>query len=408
MSESYSPSRLDCYKDCPRRYRFRYVDKIKRPSQSVEAFLGTCVHAALEKLYEDLAHGRRLSLEEALAAYEDAWQAEWTDAITVRRYAPEDWRKLGRECVTLYYEANKPFDRDRTVAVERKVGFPLGDFKVEGYVDRLALAKDGAFEIHDYKTSGSLPTQADVDQDWQLALYDLAVRSLWPDAKEVRLVWHYVRHGKTLVSKRTAEQREALKAEVNALVETIRHDHVHEPKKSALCDWCEYRDLCPLFAHGEKVASMTIEQLKADDGVRLVAELSGIDKQKKELREKLRELERDQKAVEQALVRFAAERKLSAVAGLDGEAVITEKDEWKLPTKTHSPEAYIELETELRASPLWKDVSHLDAHRLLDGYKRKEWPQAVLGFIEGLLGRFGTRAKEPAVRFHRKKETDAD
>lgn len=408
MSESYSPSKLSCYENCPRQYRFRYIDKIKRATQSMEAFLGTCVHTAFEKLYEDMAHGRRLSLDETLAAYEDAWQEGFNDGITVRKYQPEDWRKLGRECVTLYFEANKPFDRDRTVAVERKVGFPLGDFKVEGYVDRLALAKDGAFEIHDYKTAGTLPTQADKDADRQLALYELAVRELWPDTKEVRLVWHYVRHGKTIVSTRTAEQREALRAEVHALVETIRHDHVHEPKKTALCDWCDYRDLCPLFAHGEQVAAMTLEQLKADDGVRLVSELAGLDGQKKELREKLRELERDQKAVEQALLRFASERKLSAVAGLDGEAVITEKDEWKLPTKTHSPDDYAELEAELKASAIWKDVSHLDAHRLLDAYKRKAWDERILGFIEGLLGRFGTRAKELAVRFHRKKETDGD
>lgn len=408
MSESYSPSRLDCYKDCPRRYRFRYIEKIKRDTTSVEAFLGTCVHAAFEKLYEDLSHGRRLTLEETLAVYEEAWLSNWSDTVVVRRYQPEDWRKVGRECVQLYYEARRPFDQDRTIAVERKVGFPLGDFKIEGYVDRLALAKDGAFEIHDYKTAGTLPTQADVDADWQLALYDIAVRHHWPDAGEVRLVWHYVRHGKSLTSRRTPEQREALKAEVAALVESIRHDHVHEPRKSALCDWCEYRDLCPLFAHGEAVARMTLEQLKADDGVRLVGELAAVDKQKRELREKLRELERDSKALEAAIAEFAEARGLTSVAGLDGEAAVTRKEEWKLPTKTHSPDQYAALEAELKASPIWKDVSHLDAHRLLDGYKRKEWGTDVLGFIEGLLGRFGKRARETAVRFHRKKEIEEE
>jgi len=41
------------------------------------------------------------------------------------------------------------------------------------------------FEIHDYKTSRSLPTQHKLDNDRQLALYELAIRKKWPDAKNI-------------------------------------------------------------------------------------------------------------------------------------------------------------------------------------------------------------------------------
>lgn len=414
LSRKYSPSKLDTYQNCPRRYRYRYVDKIERPSRSVEAFLGTCVHSAFEKLYENVSHGRNPYLEETLAAFNEAWDSGWSPDIAIKdgRYQAEDWKKLGQDCVRNYYQTHEPFNRDKTVAVEKRIGFSLTaagqEYRVEGYIDRLALGPDGIFEIHDYKTARSLPSQADVDADWQLAIYDIAVRHNWPDAKNVRLIWHFVRHGKDLVSSRSAESLESLKAELASLIERIKSDHVFEPKPSPLCDWCEYRDLCPLFAHAEKVRGMTLTQLKEDEGVELVDRLAAMEAQKKNLRERLKELERDQKPIEAALVRFAQARGLFAVAGLDGEALILEKDEIKLPTKTHAPQALEALEKELKQSPFWNEVSHLDAHKFLEGYKKKSWGPEEMMLVESILERYAKRIRDVTVRFHRKKDRDEE
>lgn len=380
--------------------------------KSVEAFLGTCVHTALEALYEGARQARVMTLEETVAVFDEAWNAGWSEAVEIRKkeYSAEDWKRVGRECVATYYRLHAPFDGDRTVEVEKRIGFPLDaggeTYRIEGFIDRLALGKDGAFEIHDYKTGKTLPSQQDVDADTQLAIYELAVRFAWPDTKVVRLVWHYVRHGKALVSTRSAEQRAALKAEIARLIEAIKHDHEFAPRRSALCDWCEYRDLCPLFAHAEKVAQMTFAELQRDDGVKLVDRLAGIDARKKELKVRLKELEVDQKAVEAAVIDFARKQGVAAVAGLDGTAVVVEKEEVKFPTKTHAPEALEELELELKASPIWAEVSHLDPHRLMEGYKRKDWAAPVIALVESLLGRFAKRVKETHVRFHRKKDME--
>jgi RecB family exonuclease len=50
-----------------------------------------------------------------------------------------------------------------------------GRCKIQGFVDRLAIASDGTYEIHGYKTNKSLPTQKDKDDDKQLALYQIGV-----------------------------------------------------------------------------------------------------------------------------------------------------------------------------------------------------------------------------------------
>lgn len=413
-STKFSPSKLGVYKGCPRQYRYRYVDRIKRDAQSVEAFVGSCVHAAFEALYESLLHGKTPSLEETLRVFEKGWEKGWSDKVVIRdaQFSPEDWRKVGQDCVLAYYEAKKPFDQDKTVAVERRMGFPLEaageECRIEGFIDRLALAPDGAFEIHDYKTGRTLPAQAGLDADWQLPIYEIAVRHAWPDTKTVRLVWHYVRHGKTLASSRRPEELEALKGEIAGLIETIRQDHEFVPRKSPLCDWCDYRDICPLWSHVEKVSRMAPERLGRDEGVKLVDQLAEIDGKKRELRDQLREIERDQKAVEAALMRFAEAEGITVVAGREGEAAVTEKEEYRFPTKTHSPEALEALERELKASPIWREVSHLDTHRLIEGFRRREWDPPVLGLVESLVNRYAKLVREKVLRLRRKREAEEE
>lgn len=413
-SKKFSPSKLAVFEDCPRRYRYRYVDGIRRDTQSVEAFLGTCVHKALEELYEDLRHGKTPGEEEVVAVYSKAWDKGWSERIVVRdaRWSPADWKKAGEDCVRAYYKEQAPFTRDKTVGLEARAGFdletPEGTWRIEGFIDRLALAPDGAFEIHDYKTSKNLPGQKDLDEDRQLAVYELAVRASWPDAKAVRLVWHYVRHGKTLESRRTPEQLKALEAELAALIARIKAERDFPPRKSALCDWCEYRDLCPLWAHAEKLAALPEADRAKDEPARLVAEIAAIADKKRELKERLKQIEKDEAAIEARVIKLADEQEVSVFHGEQGELVVSKKDVYKLPTKTHSPEAYAALEAELRASPLWKEVSTLDSHRLVEGYKRKDWPEELWSLAEDAVGRYAKHLVEKAVRFHKRRDKEDD
>ena len=120
-----------------------------------------------------------------------------------------------------------------------------GAFRMTGYVDRIARRGDGTYEIHDYKTSATLPTQAEADEDRQLALYQVGVQTLWPEAKVVRLVWHLVAFGVEMRSSRTPEALGKLKAELAALIDRIEAEREFAPHESPLCGWCAYQDLCP-------------------------------------------------------------------------------------------------------------------------------------------------------------------
>jgi putative RecB family exonuclease len=413
-SSKFSPSKLGVYQNCPRRYQYRYVDKISRRRKTPETVVGVAVHSTFEELYALVTGGKVPTLAELHEIYARELAAEWDETVVEKdaRFVKADWDKVGRDCVALYYDAHQPFSADRTVAIEKRVGFPITvdghEYRIEGFVDRLALAPDGAFEIVDYKTAKSLPNQQHADEDWQLALYELAVRREWPDTKEVRLKWHYVRHGKTLISIRDDAARAKLLSDAGALISAIKHDHVFEPKPSPLCDWCEYRDLCPIFADPIRVAALPPAERSKDSGVKLVASYAEIEDRRKRLKDELKTVEAEREKAEHDLAEWAEAAGVSVVAGERAQASVTVKEETHLPTKTGDASKHAELESEARRTLLWPDVTKLDDHALLAGLKTHRWTGELLSAAEALIARFGRREHKRTVRLKRRADADDD
>ena len=252
---AYSPSRISTYESCPRQYKFRYVDRIPSDEESIEAFLGSRVHEALARLYRDLQPGKLLGLADLLSYYEWQWQRHWHDQVRIVKqdYSIEHYRRFGERCLENYYQAHKPFDRGQTLGLEHRVTSSLdadGRYRIQGYIDRLVSTGSGRYEIHDYKTSGRLPVQGEIDADRQLALYQLGVERVWPDVEQVELVWHYLAFSKELRSRRTPEALDKLKTTTIALIDRIESDIEFRPIKTNLCHWCAYQNICPAWKDG--------------------------------------------------------------------------------------------------------------------------------------------------------------
>src|SRR4030095_1300587 len=180
----YSHSRLSVYETCPRQYRFRYVQRVKVPEvRTVEMFLGSRVHDALETLYRrgkaggapPPPHGAvgaapAPTLDEVLADYRARWQAEWTGAIRISKpeRTADDYLALGARHLATYHARYQPFDQERTLDVERRIAFPLDETRkiwLRGYIDRLSITRDRIWQIRDYKSGQWLTNHAGVALD---------------------------------------------------------------------------------------------------------------------------------------------------------------------------------------------------------------------------------------------------
>ena len=252
MASAFSVSRLSSFDQCRLQYKFRYIDRVPSAVETVEAFMGSRVHEALQAFYELIKLGKVESREWLEGEYDRLWQKKIPAGLKVVKSGrtAEDYRESGRKYLGEYYRTYHPFERTKVVKTEERIEFKVRhagrEYRFSGILDRLDWNEaEGLYEIHDYKTSSALPSQKDLDDDPQLGMYHLAVRSWQPEAREVKLVWHYLAFNTQLESRRSAEALEELERRTVDRIEEVEACRDFPPNKSTLCGWCGFQPLCP-------------------------------------------------------------------------------------------------------------------------------------------------------------------
>lgn len=254
MSKIYSHSKLSAFEQCPLKFKFRYIDKIPRPLETtIEAHLGSSVHSALEWLYTRVKEGIIPTIDDVIVKYNEIWQQEQKDNLKIINglLKHEDYFNKGIEFLVSYYMQNKPFD-DNTIEIEKKIVIEIGDqgHKLQGYIDRLAYnLKSKEYEVHDYKTANTLPSKEKIDTDRQLALYSIGIKEIYGQTKRVKLVWHFLAHNKRIEVKKTDKELQETKDHIQRLITKIENTTEFPAKTSRLCDWCDYKTICPAWGN---------------------------------------------------------------------------------------------------------------------------------------------------------------
>jgi putative RecB family exonuclease len=372
----YSHSRITTFEQCPLKYKFQYIDGIRSETENIEAFMGKLVHRVMQKLYADLLHTRLNELSELLDYYHHLWQQYWHQNIRIvkQEYSPENYKKMGEKCIKNYYKNYAPFDSEKTLALEVTLATDLGDsrsYKFRGIVDRLAQRPDGTYEIHDYKTSGTLPSQSKIDSDRQLALYQLAGKNEWNLTNyNVELVWHYLLFNKELRSKRAAEELQQLREETIELIQQIESCCQFPSRESILCDWCEYDYCCPRRKHLAKLTSLEENEYLKDDGVMLVEKYA-------RLKNELNRLGKELDKLKEAIISYARKEKLEVMLGRNNKLNIKIEDKLKLPDKSQQNHRQ-ELEELIQAEGKWMEVSQLNTHALNKVLMQERWSAELI------------------------------
>lgn len=247
----YSHSRLSTFEQCPLKFKLKYIDKLKPEiERSIEAHLGGVVHEVLEWLYTEVKNKKLPSLDHIIKIYAEKWQETFTPEILIvkQNKTIQDYFNKGVQFLIDYYTKNKPFD-DNTLETEKKIEITLDDStKLIGFIDRLVHnLETQEYEVHDYKTANSMPLKEQIENDRQLALYSIAIKEIFGQDKEVKLVWHYLAHNQKITSTRTQEQLTQLKEDTLELIKKIESTKEFPANKSILCNWCEYKNQCPIF-----------------------------------------------------------------------------------------------------------------------------------------------------------------
>jgi RecB family exonuclease len=246
-----TPSRLNSWLGCPRRYRMTYLDRPapqKGPPWAHNS-VGASAHNALAAWW-------RLPRPERTAAMAGTllrrgWLTEgFRDAEQADR-----WRERTREMVERYV---RDLDPDHEpLGVERTVATRTERIAVSGRIDRLD-ARGDTLAVVDYKTGRRVLNADDARGSLALALYALAAgRVLRRPCHTVEL--HHLPTGQVAVWEHTdeslrrhlgrAEQIAAEAAEADHAAKSglpdDRVDTVFPPRPGPQCAWCDFARHCP-------------------------------------------------------------------------------------------------------------------------------------------------------------------
>ena len=383
MSKMYSASKINSFNTCKLKYKYQYIDRIDSDVETIERFLGSVVHEVLEHFYNLVKGGKVESIDWILDKYREIWSKKYNNDIKIvkKQFTAIDYFKKGGKSIRDYYEKYDPFDQTKIIGTESFERFKVESGKDKydfcGILDRLDWNdKDKIYEIHDYKASNSLLTQEKADKDWQLGLYYIALIKKWPDANNAKLIWHYLFFNKEVVSSREKGDIKELQKDIILKVKEIESCKEFPPQKSALCNWCDYQNICPLWTHPKKMEEFDVKKYKKDLGVKLVKNYKELEEKKNGLKEKILKIEEDQLKLEETVFKFAEENKLSVIDGLGAQLKLDIKSEMKPPTRSEDVKKWENLRKFLKKEKKYEEVSTVSNSMLK--YNMRDWPKGLI------------------------------
>lgn len=248
-----SPSRVNDYQNCPRRFFYIKVLGIDvEQSDWNAANFGTAMHGVLEiALNNAKSSGEYPSLESVKAAFD-----KFMDGLYFTNSAKrEQYQKQGRNSLDSYYPVFSQISASRIEATEFQINdVQVGEDFITGKIDRIEKNSDGTFELYDYKTGKAksaaqiAPGGAKEGYYNQLCFYKYAFEKLTGvKVSKVGLIF-VEEHQKNVSLELTDSDMqyiENLIKDTYTNIKALNFDPIND-RKSDACKYCTYKQLCKL------------------------------------------------------------------------------------------------------------------------------------------------------------------
>ena len=249
MIKNLSPSRASQFKTCPQQFKYANVDKLREPTNEVQA-KGTTVHQALEDLF-DLPQKER-SIEKLHNLFRDAWtKVRGTDEhhnLFSSVEEERDWGVDGLKLLNNYMTIEDPTTFD-PLERERWVRGSIEDLNLRGILDRMDRNRNGELIIVDYKSGKAPMAKYKEPRFFALKLYALLIKEeLGEMPAELKLI--YLKNSTIHTLKINEEDLNTARKEILEIWSNIKKaykENKFPAIKNTLCDWCYYKPICPEF-----------------------------------------------------------------------------------------------------------------------------------------------------------------
>lgn len=248
MSElRLSFSSISTFKQCPKRWKFRYIDNLEDPP-GYPAVMGSFVHLVLEEFFKldlferDIENAKLLSRKiwDEYSCTENFINVVDQDEASLKEFRQKAWQSIRG-----IWEFEDP-KKVNVIATEApfKIVFEELDVAVTGYIDRIE-AKNGKYEVGDYKTGKAPRKQYQQDKLLQLRIYGLAVNE---STGEMPAKGKLLYLGSQIVGENYSQlkfrQVERVVTETAVKIRESKEENDFKAQVGPLCSWCSYIEHC--------------------------------------------------------------------------------------------------------------------------------------------------------------------
>lgn len=247
----FSPSRLGCYLGCPKKYYFRYVEKLPEKAPSLPLTFGSNFHAALEE--NDLHmrdKGSKLPVEVLQASFRKKMEEARKDTYVSHKEDYDSMIEVGVKGIQAYMDfLEKDYDNFAPLFIEQEfdISLELAPVRIYGFND----VTDNEGVIIDRKTSkAKYPLETPFDKKLQPIIYTIWYRK-HTGKKEKRFEYHVlIKNKKPYIQVVPVEVTEDDIFEVIKLMRDTQQkiwNNEFPTSPGWQCNYCDYNDVCPAY-----------------------------------------------------------------------------------------------------------------------------------------------------------------
>jgi RecB family exonuclease len=232
-----SESKSKTFTECQLKYRYRYVDRIKEERSNTDALhFGSYIH----KILED---GVAETTLEGLTNIAESVKKDYSFSET---YNPKI-----KTCLQNFLRFNATLSETVATELVYEVVYDAEkDIKLNGIIDRIIKGKEGGYLVIDYKTSKRELTEFDLYQDRQMQGYAYAVhKKLGVPLNKITVAHYYPVSNNFVTCKYSPNQiQKYLKEKIDQIWKIRKMKKVEFcAMQNQFCNWCGYKNLCPVF-----------------------------------------------------------------------------------------------------------------------------------------------------------------
>lgn len=248
-----SPSRLNDYLDCPRKFFYLKVLGIDVEEADWDnANFGSVIHSILERAVKFAKEkGEYPDIKTVLEKFHTGMDSSRFSELAKK----EKFIKLGEKLLMNYYPYFSQIPANRVENVEFSFyGVSVGEDSVSGKIDRIEKNSDGTYSLYDYKTgkptSEKQITQSGGKKNYynQLCFYKYAYEKMTGNKVSQVGIIYVEDHAKSVYKTLTDSDMtyiENLIKDTYSKIKALKFNPIKEDKQG-VCKTCVYKHLCKL------------------------------------------------------------------------------------------------------------------------------------------------------------------